>query len=281
MNDFVDCLWLKEHLSQEKIRIVDCRFHMGQPEEGKNLFLQEHIPGAVYFDLEKDLSSPIEKHGGRHPLPNFEIFRALLESSGIDRDTTVIAYDGGQEAFASRLWWLMKYVGHDKVYILNGGFTEWKRADYPVEQSIPSYPKTNISFNFQPQMLATFEEVKSIVENPRPDVVLIDSRERNRYLGLNEPIDKKAGHIPGAINKVWTDGFQDGNFKNNSEQKDRFNNIHPSSQVIVYCGSGVTATPNYLALKAAGFKNIKLYIGSFSDWISYEENVVETGEAPK
>ncbi|MFB6466075.1 sulfurtransferase [Cytobacillus sp. Hz8] len=278
MDFFVNCTWLKDQLHHDKIRIVDCRFQMGQPEAGKNAYLEEHIPGAVYFDLEKDLSSAVQTHGGRHPLPNLDSFKALLDDSGIDEETMVIAYDAGGEAYATRLWWLLNYVGHKKVAILDGGFHAWKQANLPVTHEVPSYRKTNLDIQLQEKMLADYEDIKKIATDSNSKVILVDSRERNRYLGLAEPIDKKAGHIPGAINKVWTEGFRDGLFKGVQEQKHRFQDLSSESPVIVYCGSGVTATPNFLALKAAGFSNVKLYCGSFSDWISYDDNDVATGE---
>lgn len=277
MKHFVDRLWLKEHLNDQNIRIVDCRFQLGNPDAGYRAYHQAHIEGAVYFHLEKDLSGKVEEHGGRHPLPKIEAFKSLLEDSGIHSDTIIVAYDDGPSAFATRLWWLLKYVGHDKVYILNGGYQGWKEAGFPVDSMIPTYPKTELTFDIQSQMYASYDEVKGIAETPHSEVILVDSREENRYLGLIEPIDKKAGHIPGAINFPWTDGLKEGEFKDAKEQEDRFKKIDKSRKVIVYCGSGVTATPNYLALKEAGFSNVKLYIGSFSDWVSYDENKVETG----
>ncbi len=267
--------WLLNNLNLDNIRIVDCRFSLADPEKGRKEYLAEHIPGAMFFDLEKDLSGLVREHGGRHPLPPLEDFLSKLEHAGIDENNTVIAYDGGEGAFAARFWWMLKYLGHEKVFVLNGGFKQWKEANDPVTVNIPAYEKTVFQYNLKPEIIAGVEEVKETINHKSKDAVLIDSREERRYLGLEEPIDKKAGHIPGAFNKPWMEGITRGQYKQASEQKSRFSEIGPEKQIIVYCGSGVTAAPNFLALKEAGFEKVKLYIGSFSDWISYEENFIE------
>lgn len=277
MHQQVEPLWLKNHLEDEQIRVIDCRFRLGNPEEGRDNYVQGHIPGAVFFDLEKDLSGPVEKHGGRHPLPDVTILKARLEDAGINNDHTLIVYDAHEGAFASRFWWLLKYIGHEKVFILAGGFNAWREAGFPVEQKVKQFPISKFSIAERIEMLASYEEVKNIVQNDSGDTVLIDSREAKRYLGLEEPIDRIAGHIPTAINKPWMDGLVNGRFKPKAEQEERFAGISKDQSLIVYCGSGVTATPNIIALKEAGYKNVRLYAGSYSDWVSYEGNRVEKG----
>lgn len=278
MNLVVSIEWLAEHMADENIRIVDCRFNLADSEEGKRLYLKDHIPGAIYFHLNQDLSGQVSPHGGRHPLPSPDRIKETLERAGIGKDITVIAYDGGEGAFASRLWWLLKYVGHEKVYILNGGYKAWNEAGYKVSDEVPSVKESNYEIQVNKNIYASYEDVKNFVENKDVDTVLIDSRDKKRYLGIEEPIDKRAGRIPGAINKVWTESYKDGFFKTDEEQEKRFSDIEKSKKVIVYCGSGVTATPNFMALKAAGYEDVKLYVGSYSDWVSYDENKVEKGE---
>lgn len=278
MNTTVEKGWLLEHVNDPTIRIVDCRYSLGSSEEGYNLYLHNHIPGAVYFHLGKDLSRPVSSHGGRHPLPDLEQFKLTLQKAGISSDMTVIAYDGGEGSFASRLWWLLNYAGHEKVYVLNGGFKKWQAADYPVDSKVPAYEESEFDIKVNPEILASYEEVKKLVTDKKTEAILIDSREEKRYLGNEEPIDKMAGHIPGAINKVWTDGYKNGFFKPSHEQEKRFSEIPKDKEIIVYCGSGVTATPNFIALKSAGYKNVKLYAGSWSDWTSYVDNPIATGE---
>lgn len=278
MQNHVDSEWLYERLGNKNTRVADCRFKLGDPEEGRILYERSHIPGAVYFDLEKDLSGPVEEHGGRHPLPALSRFKERLQNAGITNETTIVVYDGKEGAFASRMWWLLKYVGHEKVFILNGGFEAWEKSGYFTEDSIPHYQQTNYNIHENKDMLATYEEVKDIALKGTGSAVLIDSRESRRYLGIEEPIDRVPGHIPTAINKPWMEGFENGFYKPRVGQEKRFEDMDIDQPIIVYCGSGVTATPNYIALKEAGFKNVRLYAGSYSDWVSYHENPVSKGE---
>jgi thiosulfate/3-mercaptopyruvate sulfurtransferase len=266
--------WLVNHIHDHDVRVVDCRFSLAQPNKGHEDYLTSHLPGATFFDLEKDLSKPASVHGGRHPLPDVAGFVEKLASAGIDEHTTIVAYDHGEGAFASRFWWMLRYLGHEKVFILDGGFKEWTEANYLVTTEIPQLKKSNFSIHLQDKMIADIGDVKEAFLNHQDSVIFIDSREEKRFLGIEEPIDKKAGHIPTAINKPWFEGFHKGLMKQADEQKRRFADIEPEKQIIVYCGSGVTAAPNFLALKEAGYENVRLYVGSFSDWISYEENEI-------
>lgn len=276
----VDSAWLFEQITNEnqEIRIIDCRFDLSNASAGRTLYHEGHIPGAVHFDLEKDLSGEVQLHGGRHPLPSLKSFGAQLECYGISKHHILVMYDGGEYAFAMRMAWMMKYVGHEQVFILNGGFLNWQKQRLPVTKEIPHYPKSVYEICMDASILATYEEVHAVVEN-KQDAILIDSREHNRFLGVEEKIDKKAGHIPTAINFPFTEGIQNGFFLSANKQAERFPKWEKHQPLIVYCGSGVTATPNYFALKVAGYSNVKVYIGSFSDWISYDENEVATGKA--
>lgn len=265
--------WLLEQLDHEKIRIVDCRFSLSDPLLGQRLYKEEHIPGAVYFDLERDLSGEIKEHGGRHPLPDPELLKGKLEKAGINEETTVFAYDSGEGSFAARFWWLLRYLGHEKVYVLDGGYKEWQEKNLPVSQELPVFDAVTYTVKLCPELAASYEEVKKTVDTG--GAVLLDSRESARFMGIIEPIDKKPGHIPGALNKVWTDNLHNGHWKSIDEQKARFEDLEPSETIIVYCGSGVTATPNVLALTELGYKHVKLYPGSYSDWISYPDNPIE------
>ncbi|RDI43051.1 sulfurtransferase [Falsibacillus pallidus] len=258
----------------EEFRLIDCRFYLGSPEKGREEYQKGHIPGSIYLDLEKDLSSPVREHGGRHPLPHMEGFKSTLEKAGIDPDMKVVIYDGGDGAFAGRCWWLLKYAGHKEAFILNGGYQLWLDEDLPIDKEIPSYEPRNYELHIKNDMLAGCEEVKEVSEGKK-NAILIDSRSYSRYIGKEEPIDKIAGHIPGAVNKDWSEGFEDGKWKTIEDQIERFSEFQKEDPLIVYCGSGVTATPNVLSLLEAGYKNVKLYAGSYSDWVSYPENPVE------
>ena len=281
MEFIIEKEWLVEHLKNEEVIIIDCRFDLSQPELGRDQYNESHIPGAFYFDLKEQLSGPVSKHGGRHPLPELDSFKKEIEKVGIDNEKTVIAYDAGGGQYASRFWWLLKYIGHEKIYLLNEGFNGWSAANFPVTTKIPKAHPAKYEINIQKEMLASFEEVKEIVENATDESVLIDSRASERYLGKVEPMDKIPGHIPGALNKVWDESLSEGSFKNEKEQEERFSEINKDEPVVVYCGSGVTATPNYIALKMAGYTDVKLYAGGYSDWVSYEGNAIEKGETSK
>lgn len=278
MNAVVEKEWLKQHLEDPKVRIADCRFYLGKSDEGKKQYLADHIPGAVYFHLEEDLSSPVLAHGGRHPLPDIARFNDALEKAGIGSDTIVVAYDQGDGAFAARLYWLLQYIGHKNVVVLNGGYASWESAGFPADRQIPAYPRTTLVVSINQDIMATYDEVKKIVSEGSGETVLIDSRDPKRFKGIEEPIDKKAGHIPYAVNKNWVEGLDKGSYKPVSEQEKRFSEFTKQQPLIVYCGSGVTAAPNYIALKESGYENVKLYVGSFSDWISYQDNEVQTEE---
>lgn len=269
--------WLFEHGIQDHVVIADCRFILGQPEAGKQSYEMDHICGAVYFDLERDLSGPKKEHGGRHPLPDLKELAVKLGRAGIDGNSVVVAYDDQGGAMASRFWWLLKHLGHDKVYILDKGYSEWKEAGYPVTEELPVEQQATFTPKVRKEMLVNVEQVRDGMK--RQGTVLVDSREEKRYLGIEETIDPVAGHIPGAKPYFWKEGLQaSGGWKDASAQKARFADLRSADEIIVYCGSGVTACPNVLAFSEAGFDNVKLYAGSWSDWISYPENPVATGK---
>lgn len=254
------------------VQFVDCRFDLQDTSKGEMDYRSAHIPGAVYFNLDSDLSDPVHEHriGGRHPLPDWQAFAQKLGDRGIDRNTEVIVYDDNH-AFASRMYWMLMVIGHSNISILNGGFTAWKDHGFPTESgSVEKEPVTYGDFQVNEKLMVNQKEVKQKLNNE--DVTLIDSRSAERYSGKIEPIDHKAGHIPGAVNYDWSQLFEDGQLKSQPEINKHFQEIDRNKEVIVYCGSGVTATPNVLALLQAGYENVKLYPGSFSDWISNDQN---------
>lgn len=275
MNNIVSMKWLLARLYEPDLVIVDCRFVLGQPESGRAAYEESHIPRAVYLDLEQDLSSPIAEHGGRHPLPDLDHLAKRLGQSGIQSNSRVVIYDDQGGAMASRLWWLLKYTGHEEAYILDEGFTAWKNASYPVTNEQPVVIPVIYEANLKPDRLVSVDEVREA--SLHGSNVLIDSREPRRYAGVEEPLDIKAGHIPGAVNYFWKGVLDDsGQWKSAEALREHFSGIPQDTEIIVYCGSGVTACPNVLALEEAGYSNVKLYAGSWSDWISYPENPVAT-----
>ncbi|MFC4811803.1 sulfurtransferase [Paenibacillus sp. GCM10023250] len=277
MTSIVSLKWLLARLYEADLVMVDCRFQLGKPVSGREAYEASHIPGAVYLDLEKDLSAPVEEHGGRHPLPDIAQLTGTFSRAGIGNDKRVIAYDDQGGAMASRLWWLLKYLGHEEVYVLDEGFTAWKNAGFPVDAEQRVLIPSPFFATVQHNLLVEMDEVREKLG--RADVTLIDSREAPRYRGEVEPLDRKAGHIPGALNRFWAEGRgAGGKWKDAEAQAARFEGLDKDRETIVYCGSGVTACPNVLALREAGFTNVRLYAGSWSDWSSYEENPVATGD---
>ncbi|WP_026694878.1 sulfurtransferase [Peribacillus kribbensis] len=270
MNIFMKVDELLPKLKEKNLRVIDCRFTLGRPDEGRERYNEGHIPNAVYLDLEKDLSGPVKEHGGRHPLPPMNEFVSRLEEAGIQNSTTIVIYDGGEGSYSARLYFMLKYIGHSGVFLLQGGFKAWREAGNPISRELPAFEKTTFTPDLKPEIFTEFNEIKQFVEQGK-DLVLIDSREPIRYKGIEEKIDKKAGHIPGALNKFWAEGLVDGHYRSPEEQQERFKDLPKDKKIVVYCGSGVTAAPNYISLKMAGFENVSLYIGSFSDYISYVE----------
>ncbi|MEC0183140.1 sulfurtransferase [Paenibacillus peoriae] len=293
MKSIVSKRWLLARLYEPDIIIADCRSLLGQAGAGRTQFNEDHIPGAIHFDLEEDLTAPLGEHGGRHPLPDVDTLAARLSRAGINAASRIIAYDDQGGMMASRFWWLLRYLGHEQVYVLDEGYSAWKEAKFPVTADQPVRIPSTFVANVQSQLATDIQEVREISLQlsqtelngkgsegaPRNPLLLIDSREPRRYAGLEEPIDTKAGHIPGAVNYFWKEVLDEkDSFKNAKQLQKHFADLDPNAEIIVYCGSGVSACPNVLALNEAGFSKVRLYPGSWSDWISYEENPVATGE---
>ncbi|WP_408006155.1 sulfurtransferase [Pseudalkalibacillus sp. A8] len=277
MKNIVSVDWLYSKLDDKDVIPVDCRFYLQEKERGMEEYQDAHIPGSSYADLEKNLSGQVQEHGGRHPLPVLEEFLQFLGSIGIDQSKTVVAYDAQNTAMAARFWWMLKYLGHKEVYVLDGGIQEWEKQGYPLTEKLPEVVKTTYRPNLQEGMVADLTEVR--LASQLDQTLLIDARDVERYEGKSEPIDAKAGHIPSAANKFFADNFEQGKWKSQEQLRDHFEN-HLYKPLINYCGSGVTACVNVLALDEIGKKS-KLYVGSWSDWSSYEGNPVETEEDSK
>ncbi|MEC4806192.1 MAG: sulfurtransferase [Jaaginema sp. PMC 1079.18] len=268
-NYVVSATGLASQLDNPQVVVIDCRFALADSQLGQRQYQESHIRGAYYLDLEQDLSAPVREHGGRHPLPNIDQFTAKLAVMGINfRETWVIAYDDSNFAFAARLWWLLRYLGHDRVSVLDGGWSAWVQGNYPTTTAIPTPKKGYFSPQIQEDWIVDLEGVKQ--RQNLNDTILVDSRDRDRYLGEREPIDPIAGHIPGAVNLPWkTVSDATGYIQPSDIQKQRWTALNPPEEIIVYCGSGVTACVNLLSLALAGIPNGKLYPGSWSDWCSY------------
>jgi len=269
-------------LDDARLRVFDCRFDLARPAYGRGAYLDEHLPGAVYADLNADLSAPVTATSGRHPLPSAADFEARLRAWGVNADSRVVAYDDNNGAYASRLWWMLRWLGHDDVAVLDGGLRRWLQLDLPLTDVVPSPAPGNFSARPRPQMTAGPTDVLAALGDPR--VRLLDARAPERYRGEVEPIDKVAGHIPGARNHP---------FGTSLDPQGRFLappvlraglaaslDGTPPEATIVYCGSGVTACHVLLALEHAGLPGARLYPGSWSEWSSDASRPLATGAAP-
>lgn len=267
--------WVQAHLDDPKLVLIDCRFTMGEPTAGRARYAAGHLPGATYFDLEQDLSGPVQEHGGRHPLPDMQTFAEKLGRAGIGRDSLVVAYDEGAE-MAARFWWMLRYAGHEAVAVLDGGYPAWVRAGRPVTTELPNRAPNTFVLALQHGMVADVTDVRQA----GPDILIVDSRAAARFAGQPHPLDAKSGHIPGAISRFWQESLRpDGTWKSPAEQAERLAALRGAPAVIVHCGSGITACPNLIAVEMAGLPFARLYVGSWSDWVSYPDNPVEKGES--
>ena len=277
MSNMVNANWLKENLNNDKLIIVDCRFSLMDKEYGKRSYEESHIEGAVRVDIETELSAPVKEHGGRHPLPFTEELKNTFENIGISNDSIVVAYDEGDLAGPARLWRILKYLGHNEVYVLNDGIKAFEEIGGKTTNKTTCVKKGNFEVNVRENMRVNMEYVRERLH--KDNTVIVDCRENGRYNGEFEPVDKKAGHIPSAQNYFWMNILNKEeeklSMKNEEELKELFAKLNNYDEVIIYCGSGITASPVSLALTEANIEH-KLYSGSFSDWISYEENKVDT-----
>ena len=272
--------WLLENLNVPGLVLLDCRFQLMQPEAGEAAYRAGHIPGAVYTHLERDLSGSKRPggEGGRHPLPDPQVLAAWLGSVGVSSASTVLAYDdptGGHGFYAARAWWLLRWLGLKWTYVLDGGLPAYLTAGGRLSQEMPA----PVSVFFVPQVQPGWVANAADVQARSRETLLVDSRAAPRYRGEVEPIDPRAGHIPGAINRDWA-AAQDasGLWRGGAEQAERLG--LGEAPAILYCGSGVSAAANLLALAEAGRPpgpDTRLYAGSWSDWVSRPERPVETG----
>ena len=269
---------LKKIINEKNLIIFDCRFDLMNKDKGYSEYLESHIRGAHYINLESDLSSPASRHSGRHPLPDIRKFTNLLNSSGINNNSQIILYDNENSSMCSRLWWMLKLVGIENCAVLDGGFSAWNRNKFPVNNSVPDNTiEECLEYSYNSNYLVDTLSLKEMLSN-KESLYLIDARDKERFLGRIEPLDKKAGHIPGAINMPFKNNLDEyGKFKEVSELKKNFPNINNknSRDIVNMCGSGVTACHNFLAMKHCGFNNLKVYVGSWSAWSSYPDAEIE------
>ena len=269
-------------LDDVRLRVFDCRFDLARPAYGRTAYLDEHVPGAIHADLNADLSGPVTPRSGRHPLPAAEAFAARLRQWGVNGDSRVVAYDDGNGMYAARLWWMLRWLGHAEVAVLDGGMRRWLQLGLPLSEEQPSPPPGDFVAHPRPALAVSAAEVLAATADRHAR--LLDARAAERYRGDVEPIDKVAGHVPGARNHP---------FGLSLDEQGRF--LPPESlraaltagldgvapeRTIVYCGSGVTACHVLLALEHAGLAGARLYPGSWSEWSSDPARPVHTGAMP-
>jgi thiosulfate/3-mercaptopyruvate sulfurtransferase len=265
------CLVSSDELAQHpEWRVFDCRHDLAKPYLGEQQYAQAHIPGALFAHLDRDLSAPPDGRNGRHPLPDPASFAAWLGRQGLRPGDRVVAYDLGNGAMASRLWWMLRWVGHEAVAVLDGGFTKWLAEKREVTAVVPSFPATEYVTRMRPEMSADVEFVERQLGTKA--MLLVDARAPERFLGQSEPIDPVAGRIPGACNRYNGDNLTaEGTFKRADALRAELGALvgdRDPAEVVHYCGSGVAACHNLLAMEIAGLPGSRLYAGSWSEWIA-------------
>lgn len=264
----VTARWLADHLNDPNLVVVDCRFNLMAPGQGRQAYQAGHIAGAYYLDLEQDLSSPRQQYGGRHPLPDPTKLAATLRTIGVSANTLVVAYDDSRLAYAARCWWLLRWLGHDRVAVLDGGYSHYAAAGYPTTTTIPA--ARSGTFTASPRAEWVVDRQGVIAAQADPQTTIVDAREPHRYRGEHEPIDPVAGHIPGAVNYPWLEVTDNNGFmKSINALQQYWEPLAHTPNIIVYCGSGVTACVDILGMAIAGLDQAKLYPGSWSDWCAY------------
>ena len=277
----ISCDELRNALGNQPLVVVDCRHDLRDPRAGETAYLEGHIPGAVFAHLDRDLSDLSKPRRGRHPLPDSSAFCSKLGRWGITPSTQVVAYDGADGAFACRLWWMLRLLGHERVAVLDGGFSSWIGQGLPRDKQIPRPKPVAYTARFDVKQISSMAVVAARMAVPGSGP-LIDARAPERYRGDIEPIDPIAGHIPGASNRHYALNLDvTGRFKPAGLLATEFKLMmghHPPSEVIHMCGSGVTACHNMLAMEHAGLRGSRVYAGSWSEWCSDSTRPVAKGD---
>lgn len=259
---------LVSQLNDPDLVIVDCRHELADPASGSSAYSTGHIPGAIHLHLDNDLSGPKTGSNGRHPLPNPQTLAQTLGAVGIHRGSHVVAYDSGGVSVAARLWWMLEWLGHDRVQVLDGAYPAWQAAGMPIATEVTQYPPANFEVDLQPDHLVRVDQVQANLATQ--EFLLVDARSAERFRGIGETLDPVGGHIPQAANRFYQNNLDAvGRFKAPEVLQAEWQAIigqRSAQQTMHQCGSGVTACQNLLALAAAGMKGGRLYAGSWSEW---------------
>ncbi|NNC91518.1 MAG: sulfurtransferase [Acidimicrobiia bacterium] len=255
--------WLSGHLNDTVLRLADVRWYPGEPDRGRRAYEEAHIPGAIYVDLETDLSAA--RGPGRHPLPDWDVFAARMGELGMGDDSVVVAYDDRGGGVAARLWWMLRAIGHEHTHVLDGGLAAWTADGNPLTGDSPNHAPAKLTVDLRSGITVDRDELR----NRLGAVLALDARAAERYRGEVEPLDPIAGHIPGAVNAPYEGNLDaDGRFLPAETLAARYRGlgVGGETETVVYCGSGVTACHNLLAVEYAGLGEALLYPGSWSDW---------------
>ena len=272
----ISCAQLAEHLGDPAWRIIDCRHQLSDVGHGRRVYAAGHVPGAFFMHLDEDLSGPMTGQNGRHPLPDPQVLAARLGALGITRQTEVVVYDDTEGMVAGRLWWMLRWLGHEKVRVLDGGFNYWVKEGRPLTQDVPT--ATPVVFDVERRdWVVNADAVLANLE--RREFLVVDARGPDRYRGENETIDPVGGHIPGALHRFFRNNLDtDGLFRPAADLRQEFLSLFagvPPEKIVVQCGSGVSACHHLIALEIAGLTGAKLYAGSWSEWCSDPARPVE------
>jgi thiosulfate/3-mercaptopyruvate sulfurtransferase len=284
MNDdpLIQAEELARRLGESSIRVFDCRFDLARPDDGRRRYEDEHLPGAAYADLNRDLSAPPTPTSGRHPLPSPADFESRLRAWGVNRDSLVVAYDDGNSMVAARLWWMVRWLGHAQVRVLDGGLRRWMQLGLPLDVAVPTHEPGDFTARVRSELAVDAAQVFEAARDASFRV--LDARAPERYRGDVEPIDAVAGHVPGARNHPFTLSLgADGRFLSAAELRRSFDarlEGVPAERAIAMCGSGVTACHVLLAMERSGLAGGRLYAGSWSEWSRDPSRPVARGEEP-
>jgi len=276
----VSCEWLAAHMRDPGLRVADVRWSLVEKGKGRSAYREAHVPGAVFLDIDTDLAAPPGEGPGRHPLPDPARFAAAMSRAGIGAGTHVVAYDFGDGSTAARLWWLLRYFGHERASLLDGGIARWVAESRPVESGESAVTPATFTPEAHPEMIVDASAIERLRADRR--ALVLDVRMTERYEGRREPVDPVAGHIPGAKNRPYpanARSAEDPRFLAPGDLREAFGALGAASveRVACYCGSGVNACQAIFALELAGFRDALLYQGSWSDWCSDPERPVATG----
>lgn len=279
-NTVISAEALQGLIGSGELVILDCRFSLADTGYGIRVFHEGHVPGACYLHLDDDLSSPITPQSGRHPLPDSEALAETLRRCGVNNRSQVVVYDDCGGAMAARAWWLLRWLGHEAVAVLDGGYPAWVAQGGKPNAEVVAPVRGDLCARVCAEMNLSAEQICTLAAR----TLLVDARSAERYRGEQEPIDPVAGHIPGAVNRPLTDNLTDGVFKPADQLRQEWeavlalgaDAIEPSD-IVHYCGSGVTACHNLLAMEHAGLSGSRIYAGSWSEWIRDPERPIATG----